>query len=224
MLKGTVTAANLIAEMKNEIDVSLPLLNDEKYIEWINNELFYIYTFAVRELGVNCYRAFNLGINMNRPNDDTSDFNTGFDPETGTSYESVNCTEDIDTITFEDIYKVFDGSGNEFARSTYGAVLCFGKRIYYFNNGKVYINETNNDGYYKILFYKRPKAIDKSNVSNYLIPLPDAFVDVIRAKIRCEAFMLAGNITMSNAWREQHRVLFDELKGWYEQRMPVYIK
>ncbi|MBE7045944.1 MAG: hypothetical protein E7396_00865 [Ruminococcaceae bacterium] len=225
MLIGNVTVKEFVDEMTDEIDVSLPQIKKKQYYDWINAELFHIYSSAVRCIGVNQYKTSTLMIDLNKPYlGDGLDFDIGFDPYDPIKPEFENCSEDIDTIMYEDICKVFSLTGNEYARSTYGSLMAKGNRFYYKVNGKLVVNLYESDGIYKVMFYMRPKKITEENAEEYIIPLPDGFLDVIRARIRMEAFMLAGNVSMANAWSDQHILLFEELKKWYAQREADYIR
>ncbi len=224
MLKGTMTAKKLVDDMILEIDVSLPDIKRNQYYDWINEELFRIYSSAVKCIGVNEYKATNMAIDLNKPYVNDYDFDIGFDPENTVKQETINCTEDIDTIYYEDVYKVFSMNNNEFVRSTYGSLAPKGKRFYFKNNGKLFVNHYESGGIYRVMFYMRPKKITEANADTYIIPVPDGFLDVIRSKIRMEAFMLSGNITMANAWSDQHIINFESLKKWYSEKEANYIR
>ena len=225
MLRGTVTAKELVDEMIEEIDVSLPKIKRNQYYDWINAELFRIYSFAVKCIGVNEYKAENLAIDLAMPYfDDDVDLGIGFDPDNTEKVENINCNLDIDTVTYEDVYKVYSVSNNEYVRSTYGSLMPKGKYFYYKNNGKLVVNHYESNGVYRVMFYMRPKKVTEENADTYIIPLPDGFLDVLRAEIRRQTFMISGNIAMANAWSDQHMILFDILKKWHNEKEADYIR
>ena len=122
------------------------------------------------------------------------------------------------------MYKVYGIDNIEFMRSTYGSLVPNGRHFYFKNNGKLCLNYQYGANRYRIMFYMRPKKITAENADDYIIPLPDGFLDVIRAAVRREAFLLSGNISMANAWGQQHSVLFESLKEWYKDKEPEYIR
>lgn len=224
MLEGSMTAKAFVDEIVEEIDVSLPHIRRKQYYDWINAELFNIYTSAVRCIGANEYKAKNLMIDLNNPYvSDDFEFDQDFDPEAALKPKWTNCDREIDTIMYEDVYKVYNTGNNEYQRSTLNSLMAKGKRFYYKLNGKLAVTLYETGGIYRVLFYIRPKKVTDENAESYIIPLPDGFLDVLRARVRMEAFMLAGNVAMANAWREQHMILFDTLKKWHKSREAHYI-
>lgn len=225
MLVGNMTAKAFVDEMTEEIDVSLPQIKRKQYYNWINEELFHIYSSAVKCIGVNQYKTTNLIIDLNTPYEKDK-FDVDLDPD---PYDPIipsfeNCNLETDMIMYEDVYKVYSSNNNEYVRSTFGSLMSKGNRFYYKSNGKLAVNFNEGDGIYKVMFFMRPKKITEENADGYIIPLPDGFLNVIRARIRSEAFMLSGNVAMANAWSDQHILYFEELKKWYNQREAHYIR
>ena len=224
MLQGTVTAENFVNQLIEEIDITLPQINKNQYYEWINTELFHIYSSAVRCIGVNEYQTIGNIIDLNQPfKNDDFDFDIDFDIDVMTP-KFENCTAEIDDIAFEDVYKVYGADNIEYVKSTFSSLAPNGKYFYFKRNGKLCISYRNVTQIYIIMFYMRPSKITSSNASEYIIPLPDAFLDVIRAKIRSEVFLLSGNPSMANAWSERHALLFDNLKNWHKEKEADYIR
>lgn len=225
MLEGTVTAKNLVDSLISEIDVSLPKIQRTQYYEWINAELFRIYSSYIKCIGANMYTATKCAIDLNKPCvPENWDFDIWFDTGPPPERELVNCTEKIDKITFEDVYKVFGPADDEYIKGTYSSIFPESGLFYYKNNGKLHVNYVKATGEFKILFFMRPARITEENADTYIIPIPDGYLDIIRSAIRREVFLLSGEIAMSNAWGQYHDALLEEMRRWHSEKEEVFVK
>ena len=153
------------------------------------------------------------------------DFDLGFDTDSYPNERApVNCNQEIDAITFEDVYKVFVPSNDEYIRGTYSSFMPEHGLFYFKNNGKLNVSRVKSSGEFKVLFFMRPARVTEENADTFIIPIPDGFLDIIRAAIRREVFLLSGEIAMSEAWGRYHDILLEELKRWHSEKEAVCIK
>ena len=225
MLEGTLNAKIFCEKILSETDVSLPEISVTKCYEWINSELFYIYSHIVRSLGMKKYICDKCEIDLNEK---IPDYDVELDPEFDLLDTDTNSSESTesktDKIVFEDVYKMYDSSGREFVRTSLaGAQIC-PMYCYYKDDNKLKFNTDYLAGTYRVVYLKRPALISSLNAADYIIPFPDAFSSVFISRIKKEIFLLSGDIEMSNAWSDEHLRQLQIFSDWYKAKEGNYIK
>ncbi len=225
MLEGTLNVKTFCENILSETDVSLPEISVSKCYEWINSELFYIYSHIVHSFGMKKYICEKCEIDLNEK---IPDYDIEIDPGFDLLYIETDSSEstqtETDKIVFEDVYKMYDSSGREFVRTTLAGAQVCPMYCYYKEDNKLKFNTDYLAGSYRVIYLKRPALISNLNASNYVIPLPDAFSSVLTSRIKKEIFLLSGDIGMSNAWSDEHQRQIQIFSDWYKAKESNYIK
>lgn len=225
MLTGTLNVKKFCENILAETDVSLPEISLSRCYDWINSELYYIYSHIVRAFGRKEYICNNCEIDLNNETETPDiELDPGFDllDDMDTAANSVK--SNTDRIVFEDVYKMYDSSGREYVRTNLsGAIVC-PIYCYYKSGDKLKFNTDFLVGPYTVIYLKRPSVITSSNADSYIIPLPDAFSSILVSRIKKEIFLLSGDIGVSNAWAQEHERQIKIFSDWYRAKEEKYVK
>lgn len=200
MFDSGICANTLVNELTGEIDVSLMIPN-KYYVEWINSFEQLLYSEVIKE-----QKLKEMLLPQENP----------FDIES----EAVSLGEN--TVRFEDIYTIY-ADNTQLIKSTLSNGKLF-PNTFYKVGSKLGYNVENGVNILKIIYFVRPslKTVSGTDIiSSEHIMIPVEFMDLIKAKLRGEAYKLANeNITAAN-WINEYNVLLETFKAWVESRRQV---
>ena len=190
MFDSGKSVSELITELKDEVDIALEI-PDSSYIGWLN---------AIEQL---CYSEI---IKEQREL-------TVSDAESPISLSGLSVSDAESPIRFEDIYAVY-ADGVQLMKTTLASGQIF-PDTFYKHNDDLGFNSPYMTKELKIVYFARPKikTDDKGNVM-----FPVEFVDMVKAKLRGEAYKLANEDALAGKWLNDYNILLENFKVWCENR------
>lgn len=201
MFDSGISAKDMVLSLKNEVDIALEIPN-QTYITFLNTLEQMLYADIIREQG-----AIIL-----MPTDREIDLST------------LEVPESEDKITFEDIHSVYINHNLQLIKSTAANGDIF-PNTYYKKGGKLFFNAKNTVTKMRIIYIVKPalKTVGTDDViqdGNVMIPLE--FIELIKSKLRYDAYMLANEYTMAANWLGVYNALLDTFKQWLADREPQF--
>ena len=205
MFDSGISVKNLIDELKNtEVDIALEIPNIT-YVTWLNALQQILYTEIIKEQKK---RVFKPPFNM----------------EEGISLEAEN---NENKPSFEDIHTVYaklDEYDVQLIKSTVTSGMIF-PNTYYKNNEKLYFNTKEEPTELTVVYYVKPKLVktdeeDEIGEGNVMIPIE--FIDLVKAKLRGEAYKLANEDNIAAKWLNDYNNLLETFKVWIASKSPNF--
>lgn len=201
MFDSGISASSLIAELKSEIDVAIPISN-KSYVESLNSLEQLLYTEIIREqrkAAVSLPDPFFFG---------------SFD------LSAVTVGEGEKQVVFEDVYALYDPDGVQY-KKTNPATCRFIKNTWCkedenyidVNSGDIVLNTVD------IVYFVRPalKTVNGSDVvGTGNVMLPAEFIDLAKAKLRADAYKIANEDALAAKWIADYNVLLENFKAWMD--------
>jgi len=201
MFDSGITASAFVADLKVEIDVALAISN-ASYIMWLNSLEQLLYSEFIKEQKL---------VSITPPPADVILItNTALDPAASES-----------RIRFEDIHTVF-ADGIELVKTTLNSGTVF---------ADTYYKTGNNIGYNKddvlqidIVYFVRPvlKTVTNDVIGTGNVMLPYEFLDLVKAKLRGEAYKLVNEDDTAAKWLNDYNVSIETLKNWLNLKQPTF--
>lgn len=201
MFDSGIIVEDLVAQLKNEVDVAIPIPN-ESYVSWLNALEQLLYTELIQEQG-----KIEL----------TGEFNSPI----GIDTLSVKSSENA--IRFEDIYAIYADS-TQLIESTLASGVIFPNTYYKIDNN-IGLNLKNRPEKLKIIYIVRPalKTVDSNdNINQANVMLPIEFIDLAKAKLRGEAYKVANEDSLAAKWLNDYNVLLETFKAWISGKQSEF--
>lgn len=200
MFDSGISAKDLVAQLKDEADVAVPISN-LSYIQWLNSLEQLIYTEIIQEQG-------------------KIEVKSGSRPYI--EIDTLTVPSGESSIRFEDVYAVYVDFGIHYdvMPQLIKSTLASGNVFY-----NVYYKDGNNIGYrlkeppngFTIIYIVRPalKTVTSNDViDSGNVMLPVEFIDLAKAKLRGEAYKLANEDALAAKWLNDYNVLLENFKTW----------
>ena len=184
----------LITELKDEVDIALEI-PDATYIGWLNRLEQFCYSEIIKE-----QREITVS-----------------NPTTPVSLSDLTASEAESPIRFEDIYAVY-ADGVQLMKTTLASGQIF-PDTFYKHNDKLGFNSPFMTRELKIIYFARPK-IKASATGNVMFPVE--FMDLVKAKMRGEAYKLANEDEQAGKWLNDYNVELENLKAWCNNRASQF--
>lgn len=194
MFDSGISVKNLIYELKGEVDIAIPI-PDETYITWLNSLQQLLYTETIKE-----QKKFKLLTPNSSP----------------ISISSIEVENGENKPRFEDIHTIY-ADGVQLIRSTVTSGVIFLNTFYKDNNNIGYNTEKTPSELTIVYFVKPALATDTSNVM-----VPIEFIDLVKAKLRGEAYKLANEDNLAAKWLNDYNVLLETFKVWLADKSPIF--
>lgn len=202
MFDSGIKAKDLIADLKNEIDVALPI-PDSYYVIWLNETEQLLYSEVIREQQIS-------------------------EPENGDKRILIkdlplHDSAEEDSIRAGDIYTIY-ADGVQLTKVNRAVAHLF-KNIYYYDGKYLEIvTQADSVGTIRLIYFVRPipKKIANGLISEDTIKLPPEFISLISAKIRGEAYKLANEDAIAAKWLNDYNALLENFKMWISNREPNF--
>jgi hypothetical protein len=184
----------LITELKDEVDIALEI-PDTTYIGWLNRLEQFCYSEIIKE-----QREITVS-----------------NPTTPVLLSDLTVSEAESPIRFEDIYAVY-ADGVQLMKTTLASGQIF-PDTFYKHNDKLGFNSPYMTRELKIIYFARPK-IKASKTGNVMFPVE--FMDLVKAKMRGEAYKLANEDEQAGKWINDYNAELENLKVWCNNRASQF--
>lgn len=201
MFDSGISFKELVDELKNEVDVAIPI-PDASYVLWGNSLEHLLYTEIIQEQNK---------IEIINPDDSPIDLAV------------LDVPSSEAAVRFEDVYTVF-ADDTQLIKSTATSGVIFPDTFYKTDN-KLGYNVTEKPKSLTIVYFVKPvlKTVDESGgISDGDVMLPIEFIELAKAKLRGEAYKLANEDNLAAKWLNDYNVLLETFKAWISGKQPEF--
>lgn len=198
MFDSGITASALIEQIKDEADIAIPI-PDATYVLWLNALEQLLYTELIQEQG----KIELDGVNGSVIGIDT-----------------LNVPNGENAVRFEDIHAIY-ADQTQLIESTVASGVIFPDTYYKIGND-IGVNLKKEPEKVKIVYFVKPelKTTDNINVKNVMVPIE--FIDLVKAKLRGEAYKVANEGELAAMWINDYNVLLETFKAWLSGKQPEF--
>ncbi len=200
MFDSGITAKSLIDGIIAEADIALSI-QPPVYIDWLNATEQLLYTEVIKE---------QKSIELTYSTDEIA--------------MSALAVQGENSKRFEDVYAVFADS-TQLIKSTLTSGVIF-KDTYYKKvdqpDDKIGLNLSKTPENIKIIYFVKPELKTISNYASKYVMLPIEFIDLIKAKLRGEAYKYANEDNLAAKWLNDYNVLVETFKAWLSNKQPEF--
>ena len=192
MFDSKILVSSLINDLVDEVDIAIDIPNSY-YVSWLNALEQLLYSEIIKE---------QKEIILPFPDDNKIDL-----LELEHSYDESD-------IRFEDIHAVYAGK-KQLIKTTITSGVIF-PDTYFKTNNCLGVSASFPEEI-KIVYYVRPalKEIDaQGKLIDSTIMVPVEFIDLVRAKLRGEAYKVANEDALAAKWLNDYNVLLDTFSVW----------
>ena len=194
MFESNITVKRLLDELKNEVDIAVPV-SDETYIAILNTLEQLLYTELIQE-----QRIISLS-----------------EEKFPLAIEDL-LVEDEATIRFEDVYSVYAGE-TQLTKTTAQSAAIFADTFYKDGN-KIAVNTRKKPT--KIVYFVKPALKTVETMESDTVKLPYEFVELAKAKIRGEIYKIVNEDEHAAKWLNDYNVLLETFKVWMANKSPQF--
>lgn len=194
MFDSGISVKDLIEELKNtEVDISLDIPN-KTYVTWLNALQQMLYTEIIQEQKKTAIKSpFDSPI----------------------SISSIATESNENKPRFEDIIAVY-ADDIQLIKSTVASGVIF-PNTFYKDNNNLGTNLEKNPETLTIVYVVKPALVtvsekDAINDTNVMVPIE--FIDLVKAKLRGEAYKLANEDNLAAKWLNDYNTLLETFKVW----------
>lgn len=204
MFNSGISVKDLVEELNTEVDIALDI-PDKTYVQWLNALQQLLYTEFIKE-----QRRIVLNSSLSSPLSNPIEIS------------SIPKVENENPPRFEDIYAVYADDVQLIKSSvTSGVIFPY---TYYKDNNNIGYNTRIVDGVQvmpgklTIVYIVKPALIDYNDIENAKVMMPIEFIDLVKAKLRGEAYKLANEDVLSAKWLNDYNILLENFKMWISEK------
>ena len=195
MFDSGISVKDLIDELNAEVDIAFDLPNTA-YAGWLNSLQQLLYSEIIKEQKKAVVELSEDGvISLSSP------LGTG-----------ENRTR------FEDIYAIY-ANGKQLMKTTLTSGKIFPDTFYKTNNN-VGVNATPTPTEVEIIYIVKPVLVKNINEGNVMVPVE--FIDLVKAKLRGEAYKLVNEDAIAAKWLNDYNMLLETFKAWIAEKSPNF--
>ena len=202
MFDSGISVKDLVEELKTtEVDIALDI-PDTSYAEWLNSLQQLLYTEIIKEqrkIAVAC-------------------------PETKLiSISSLPIANDENRPRFEDICTIY-ADGTQLMKTTLASGAIF-TDTFSKNSNDISINTMSTPKNVEIIYFVKPALVTcntHKNINDANIMVPVEFIDLVKAKLRGEAYKLANEDSIAAKWLNDYNILLETFKAWIAEKSPNF--
>ena len=202
MFDSGISVKNLIKELKTtEVDVALEIPN-ATYVTWLNALQQVLYTEIIKEQRKVVIEQY---------------------PQNPFPIMSFLGEDDENVPVFEDIYAVY-ADKTQLMKSTLTSGVIFPNTFYKDNNG-VGFNVNPEPETLTIIYIARPALVEvgeDDEIKNANVMIPIEFIDLVKSKLRGEAYKLANEDNLAAKWLNDYNTLLETFKAWRAEKSPNF--
>lgn len=203
MFNSGIKVKDLISQIDDEADVAYPISNPN-YIQWLNALEQLLYSEIIQEQGEIVLTDFQLPIVLS----------------------DLDVPDGEAEIRFEDIHAVY-ADNVQLIKSTLTSGVIFPNTYFKLQNnlGLNFENKGKKPEKLKIIYRVRPvlKKVDaNNNISDEYVMVPVEFIDLVKAKLRGEAYKIANEDSLAAKWLNDYNVLLETFKAWLSGKQSEF--
>jgi hypothetical protein len=194
MFDSGKSVKELITELRDEVDIALEIPTTT-YLVWLNSAEQLCYSEIIKE-----QREVKIS-----------------NPTTPITMDSLTVSENEAPIRFEDIYAVY-ADDVQLAKTTLTSGRIF-PDTFYKHNDNLGFNSPFKTRELRIVYFARPK-VKTAEEGNIMLPIE--FIDLIKAKMRGEAYKLVNEDALAGKWLNDYNVLLETFKAWCNNKASQF--
>ena len=202
MFDSKISVKSLIEELKNtEVDIALEIPNST-YVTWLNSLQQLLYTEIIKE-----QRKMVLKAPFTNPID----------------ILSLNVENNENAPKFEEIHAMY-ADDVQLIKSTVASGVIFPNTFYKDNNNIGY-NTSIVPTEIAIVYIVKPALIqvtEDDTIDNSNVMIPVEFIDLVKSKLRGEAYKLANEDNIAAKWLNDYNVHLETFKAWINDKSPNF--
>jgi len=202
MFDSGIKASDLIDQIVNEADIA-PDIPTESYILWLNSLEQLLYSEIIQEQG----KIELDGVNGAVIGVDTLSVPNG---ENDVRYEDIWC-----------VYATYADQQTQLIESTAASGVIFDD-TYYKMGVDIGINLAHKHAKVCIIYFVKPELKTAANISTKNVMVPIEFVDLVKAKLRGEAYKVANEDALAAKWLNDYNVLLETFRAWVDGKRPTF--
>ena len=214
MFDSGVSVKDLVAELNTEVDIALDIPN-ATYVQWINSLQQMLYTEVIKEQYSNIFNGFVVDLSS---------------PYIEIPMSSFVVPLNEEPPRFEDIYAVYvkytDNTEVQLIKSTVASGVIFPNTFYKSNNNlAVNIDTVKTPEEIKVIYIAKPALVTLNthkNINDANVMVPVEFIDLVKAKLRGEAYKLANEADLAAMWLNDYNILLETFKAWVAEKSPSF--
>ena len=202
MFESGISVKNLIDELKNtEVDIALDIPN-ATYVTWFNSLQQLLYTEIIKEQKkVTVSEWENNLVNIS-------------------SFKGEN----ENTPIFEDIHAVYTNDGTQLIKSTVASGVIFPNTFFRITD-KLGFNTSETPEHLTVVYFVRPalvKVTEDDEIVDANVMIPIEFIDLVKAKLRGEAYKLVNEDNIAAKWLNDYNNLLETFKVWIASKSSTF--
>ena len=214
MFDSKISAKSLIADLKSEVDIAYPISNST-YIGWLNSLEQQLYSEIIKEQRQYVPNAIHLIEGEAAENDEAFNIKRINEREWSAPF-TFQTAEDEDSVRFEDIYTVYI-NGIQLIKTNLTSIGAF--PFSYCKDGSLlrFSCLEKPDLSVRIVYFARPALKNVNEQDEILsgnVMLPAEFIELVKAKLRAEAYKMANENILAGNWINDYNVLLEYFKQW----------
>ena len=198
MFDSGIKAAALIEQIKKEADIAIPV-PDSSYILWLNALEQLLYTELIREQGK---------IELSNVSGSVIDIDT------------LSVPDGEGSVRFEDILAIY-ADRTQLIRSTVASGSIF-PDTYYKTGNNIGVNMAFQPERIKLIYLIKPELKTTDNINTRNIMLPVEFTELVKAKLRGEAYKLVNEDSIAAKWINDYNILLETFKSWLSAKQADF--
>ncbi len=191
MFDSEIYAYDFISNLKNEVDVALPI-TDTSYLGWLNSTEQLLYGSVIKEEGI-------------------------YTTENTESIALPIKLEDENNIRSADIVAVYAkfpiSKRVQLMHVTAANGPTFGD-VYFEKGNKLCIKSSYPCSEADIVYIRRPLLKTPENYKEETVKLPVEFMDLIASKLRGEAYKTANEDSLAAKWLNDYNAMLQDFNSW----------
>lgn len=203
MFNSGISAKTLVEELKStEVDIALEI-PDSTYIQWLNSLQQLLYTEVIKE-------------------QKKVEFTPPFENNL-IDISSVTGAADENKPRFEDVYAVY-ADDVQLIKSTVTSGVIF-RNTFFRITDKLAFNTEKTPDTVTIVYIVKPALITTTsdgNINDANVMVPIEFIDLVKAKLRGEAYKLANEDDIAAKWLNDYNILLETFKAWITEKSPNF--
>ena len=206
MFDSGILFKTLVEELNSEVDIALDI-PDTAYAEWLNSLQQLLYSEIIKE---------QKKITLDSPQ--TSPI----------AIDSLPQGNDENKVRFEDIYAIYAEDNNtvpashkQLLKSSVASGVIF-PDTYYKDSNNIGYNTTPKPSKLHIVYIVKPALVTTETMDTAKVMVPVEFIELVKAKLRGEAYKLANEDSLAAKWLNDYNVLLETFKLWVDGKSSKF--